>query len=83
MDEWYASWVKAGFEAVEKLLDPGPYSFGAEPGLADICLVPQVFNALRFKVSLDAYPKIAGVNTACAKLEAFEKARPENQPDRE
>lgn len=83
VDEWYASWVKAGFEAVEQLLDPGPYAFGAEPGLADICLVPQVFNALRFKVSLDAYPKISSVNSACAKLEAFEKARPENQPDRE
>ena len=83
VDEWYASWVKAGFEAIEPLLKPGPYAFGSEPGMADICLVPQIFNARRFKVSLDAYPKIAGVDAACAKLEAFEKARPENQPDKE
>jgi maleylpyruvate isomerase len=83
VDEWYTSWVKVGFEAIESLLKPGPYCFGAEPGMADLCLVPQIFNARRFKVSLEAYPKIAGVEAACAKLEAFEKARPENQPDKE
>lgn len=83
IDEWYVSWVKTGFEAIEPLLKPGPYAFGAEPGLADLCLVPQIFNARRFKMSLDAFPKIAGVEAACAKLEAFDKARPENQPDNE
>ena len=51
--------------------------------LADICLVPQVYNARRFKVSLDPYPKIAAVEAACLKLPAFDKARPENQPDAE
>lgn len=83
VDEWYTSWVKAGFESIEPLLKPGPYAFGSEPGMADICLVPQIFNARRFKVSLDAYPKIASVDAACAMLEAFDKARPENQPDKE
>lgn len=83
VDEWYASWVKTGFDAIEPLLKPGPYAFGSEPGMADICLVPQIFNARRFKVSLDAYPKIAGVEATCAKLEAFDQARPENQPDKE
>ena len=83
VDEWYRSWVMVGFEAIEPLLQPGPYCFGAEPGMADLCLVPQVFNARRFKVSLDAFPKIAGVEAACAKLDAFDKARPENQPDME
>ncbi len=83
VDAWYASWVKAGFEAVEALLKPGPYAFGAEPGMADLSLVPQIFNARRFKVSLDPFPKIASVDAACAKLEAFEAARPENQPDKE
>jgi maleylpyruvate isomerase len=83
VDEWYASWVKAGFEAIEPLLKPGPYCFGTEPGMADLCLVPQVFNARRFKVSLEAFPKIAGVEAACGKLDAFEQARPENQPDKE
>ena len=83
VDEWYRAWVIAGFEAIELLLQPGPYCFGAEPGMADLCLVPQVFNGRRFKVSLDAFPKIAGVEAACAKLDAFDKARPENQPDME
>jgi maleylpyruvate isomerase len=83
VDEWYASWVKSGFEAIEPLLRPGPYAFGAQPGMADLCLVPQVFNARRFKVALEAFPNISAVDAACAKLEAFDKARPENQPDRE
>ena len=83
VDEWYRSWVIEGFAAIEQLLQPAPYCFGAEPGMADLCLVPQVFNARRFKVSLDAFPKIAGVEAACAKLDAFDKARPENQPDAE
>ena len=83
VDEWYASWVKAGFEAIEPMLKPGPYAFGSTPGMADLCLVPQIFNARRFKVSLDAFPKIAAVDAACAKLDAFEQARPDNQPDRD
>ena len=83
VDEWYAAWVKAGFEAIEPLLKPGPFAFGAEPGMADLCLVPQVFNARRFKVQVEAYPKIASVDAACARLEAFEAARPDNQPDKE
>ena len=83
INAWYAHWVVAGFDAVEALINPGPYAFGAEVGLADICLVPQVYNARRFKVPLERYPKIAGVEVACAKLAAFDKARPENQPDAE
>jgi maleylacetoacetate isomerase len=83
VDDWYRSWVMVGFEAIETLIQPGPYCFGAEPSMADLCLVPQVFNARRFKVSLDAFPKIASVEAACAKLDAFDKARPENQPDME
>jgi maleylacetoacetate isomerase len=83
VDEWYASWVVAGFDAIEPLLRPGPFAFGTHVGMADICLVPQIFNARRFKVPLEAYPNILSVETACAKLPAFEKARPENQPDAE
>jgi maleylpyruvate isomerase len=83
IDAWYASWVISGFEAIEPLLKPGPYAFGAHVGLADICLVPQVFNARRFKVPLERFPKIAAVDAACAKLPAFDKARPENQFDSE
>ncbi len=83
INAWYAHWVVAGFEAIEALIKPGPYAFGSEVGLADICLVPQVFNARRFKIPLEAYPKIVAVDTACAKLDAFEKARPENAADAE
>jgi len=83
VDEWYRSWVLAGFEAIEPLLKPGPYAFGNRVTLADICLVPQIFNARRFKTPLDAFPKILAVEAACAKIAAFDKARPENQPDAE
>jgi len=82
-DEWYRHWVKEGFEALEALVQGGPYAFGADVTLADLCLVPQVFNARRFKVDMAKYPKLAAVDAACARLQAFEKARPENQPDAE
>jgi maleylacetoacetate isomerase len=82
-DAWYQHWVIQGFDALETMLGPGPYAYGADVTLADICLVPQVFNARRLKVPLDKYPKIVAVDAACAKLPAFEKARPENQPDAE
>lgn len=83
VNAWYADWVTAGFEAIEKLIRPGPYAFGQHVSLADLCLVPQVYNARRFKVPLEVFPRIAAVEAACNKLAAFEKARPENQPDAE
>jgi maleylacetoacetate isomerase len=83
VDEWYRHWVTQGFDAIEALLRPGPYALGAHVTLADICLVPQVFNARRFRVDMTKYPKITAVDAACLKLPAFDKARPENQPDAE
>ncbi len=83
IDAWYRHWIVVGFEALEAMVRPGPYAFGTEVTLADICLVPQVANARRFKVPLDAFPKIVAIDAACAKLAAFDKARPENQPDAE
>lgn len=83
IDAWYHHWVIEGFTALEQMIKPGPYCFGSHVTLADICLVPQVFNARRLKVPLDAFPKIVAVETACLKLPAFDKARPENQPDAE
>ena len=82
-DDWYRHWVTQGFEAIEALIRPGPYAFDAQVTIADLCLVPQVFNARRFKVDMAKYPKIAGVDAACLKLPAFDKARPKNQPDAE
>jgi maleylpyruvate isomerase len=83
IDAWYHHWVVAGFEAYEALLGAGPYSCGSDLTIADICLVPQVYNARRLKVPLDNYPKIVAVDAACLKLPAFDRARPENQPDAE
>jgi maleylacetoacetate isomerase len=83
IDAWYHHWILEGFEALEALIEPGPYLYGSAVTLADICLVPQVFNARRLKVPLDQFPKIVGVDAACAKLPAFDRARPENQPDAE
>ena len=83
VDAWYRYWVENGFAALETMLRPGPYAFGSRVTIADLCLVPQVFNARRFKADLSAFPKIAAVEAACLKLPAFDKARPENQPDAE
>jgi maleylacetoacetate isomerase len=83
INEWYASWVTAGFDAIEAIIRPGSYAFGSHVTLADICLVPQIYNARRFKVPLDRFPKILGVEAACNKLPAFDTSRPENQPDAE
>ena len=83
IDAWYHHWVTEGFKAIEAMIGPGPYACGAHVTLADTCLVPQVFNARRLKVPLDSYPKIIAADAACLKLPAFDKARPENQPDAE
>ena len=83
IDTWYHHWIIEGFTALETMLAPGPYACGTHVTLADICLVPQVANAQRLKVPLDKFPKIIGVDAACMKLPAFDKARPENQPDAE
>ncbi len=83
IDTWYHHWVITGFEALEAMIGEGPYLCGKEVTLADTCLVPQVANARRLKVPLDKFPKIVAADTACLKLAAFDKARPENQPDAE
>ena len=83
VDRWYAHWITVGFEAIEQLIDPGQFAFGDTPGLADVFLVPQVFNARRFKVPLEAFPGICAVEQACLALPAFADAAPDNQPDAE
>jgi len=83
IDAWYHHWVLDGFAALEAMIEPAPYSFGSQVTLADICLVPQLFNASRLKVPLERFPKIVAVDAACNALTAFEKARPDNQPDAE
>ncbi len=82
---WYRHWVKEGFDGIEPLLagskETGTFCHGDAPGLADICLVPQVFNARRFDCDLSAYPTILRINDACLALDAFDRAQPGNQPE--
>jgi maleylacetoacetate isomerase len=84
-DEWTRHWIGIGFDALEKMLadhpSTGTYCEGDVPTMADCCLVPQVYNAARFGFDLSRYPTIERINGACLALEAFEAARPENQPD--
>lgn len=84
-EAWVRHWIEVGFEALEDTLADNPstgtYCDGEMPTMADCCLVPQVYNAERFGVDLSRYPTIRRINEACLALEAFEAARPENQPD--
>jgi maleylacetoacetate isomerase len=84
-EAWTRHWIAAGFDGFEKLLADNPstgeFCEGDVPTLADCLLVPQVYNANRFKLDLAPYPCIRRINAACLELEAFQKAAPENQPD--
>jgi maleylpyruvate isomerase len=83
IDAWYHHWILEGFAAIEPTIEAAPYALGPDITIADICIVPQVANARRFKVPLDDFPKIVAVDAACGKHAAFAAARPENQPDAE
>ncbi|TMO72228.1 maleylacetoacetate isomerase [Pseudoalteromonas sp. S3785] len=81
-NKWYRHWVEVGFEKIESMLSEDcDFCVGDKPSLADICLVPQVFNALRFNVNMAAYPKIAAIYARCNALPAFNEAAPQNQRD--
>lgn len=80
---WYRHWVNEGFAALETLLEQGgsdDFCHGEVPGLADLHLVPQVYNALRYDVDLAPYPRIRRIDAACRALPAFIAAAPERQP---
>ncbi|MGP9576071.1 maleylacetoacetate isomerase [Halomonas sp. AOP42-D2-25] len=82
---WYRHWISEGFDALEAMLTAengtGAFCHGDTPTLADICLVPQVFNAERFECDLSTYPTIRRIAERCNDLEAFQKAAPGEQPD--
>ncbi|MGQ0676974.1 MAG: maleylacetoacetate isomerase [Rhodospirillales bacterium] len=85
-DRWFAHWIDLGFAAIERLLADGKtgrFCHGDAPGLADVCLVPQVANAGRVNLDMTPYPTIARIAGECARLPAFRKAEPQNQPDAE
>lgn len=82
---WCGRWIADGFDAVESLLaadpDRGEFCFGGTPTLADVYLVPQVESARRFQVDVTRWPRIAAVDAACQRLDAFRRAAPALQPD--
>ncbi|MGI9235866.1 MAG: maleylacetoacetate isomerase [Woeseiaceae bacterium] len=79
--DWYVHWIHEGFTPLEELADDGPFVFGENPTLADVMLVPQMYNARRFEVPIDRFPKLVRIVDSCNELSAFEKAAPERQPD--
>ena len=80
-DEWYRHWVSEGLGALEALAAPraGDFLFGDAVSLADICLVPQLYNARRFEVPLGGYPTLARVEAHCTALSPFAAAHPDRQ----
>ena len=76
-DRWYRHWIVEGFDALEAMAGEGRYLGGDAPGIADCCLVPQMYNARRFEVPLDAYPRLVAIDAACMELEAFQRAHPD------
>lgn len=81
--DWGKEWITRGFDALESELvkTAGTYSVGDEVTVADLALVPQVYNANRFKVDMSSYPTISRVNDSCIKLPQFQAADPTAQPD--
>jgi maleylpyruvate isomerase len=86
-DAWYRHWIDSGFTSLEKRLASdervGKLTFGDTPTLADVCIVPQVFNARRFDIDLSPYPTILRIADHASQIEAFAKAAPAAQPDAE
>ena len=79
--DWYAHWITEGFTALEALAAPraGEFLFGDTPTIADICLVPQMFNARRYSVPVEAYPTLLRADENATALEPFAKAHPDQQ----
>ena len=80
---WYHHWIAVGFAALETRLagSRSPFCVGERPTWADLCLVPQIYNARRFALQLDPYPTLTAIAARCEALPAFLAAAPENQPD--
>ena len=85
-ENWIRHWIDDGFQALEGLLanngaDQTKFSFGDQPSALECFIVPQVYNAVRFKMDMDKYPILKKINENCLSLPAFIKAHPDNQPD--
>jgi len=81
---WMNHWMERGLSAFQALIDPAtPFCFGERPGLADLCLVPQLYNARRWGADMGGLKRLSEIEAACLALPAFADARPEVQPDAE
>lgn len=80
---WQHHWIADGLGAVERLVSGDRFAAGETPSLADICLIPQLFNARRAGLDLEPYPKLLRIEKAAYELAAFVEAQPKNQPDAE
>ncbi len=81
--EWATKWIKKGFTSLENLLKPKAktFAFGETLTCADVFLIPQIYNAKRFKIDMSLFPVLSQIEKNCLALPAFQKALPENQPD--
>lgn len=77
VDRWYRHWIAEGFAALEAMAPESGLFGGDRPNLADICLVPQMYNARRFATDLSAFPRLVRIDAACNEMEAFQNAAPE------
>ncbi len=84
VDAWYKHWIAEGLGPLEAIAAPraGAFLFGDAPTIADICLVPQLYNARRFDVPLDGYPTLLRADASANALEAFAAAHPDRQKDK-
>ena len=87
VDDWARHWMREGFAAMQAMLsestETGAFCHGESPTMADCCLIPQIYNARRFRLDLSPYPEITRIEANALALPAFDRARPENQPDAE
>ena len=79
--QWIGHWISSGLATIEQLIGDSGFCFGPQPGLADVYLIPQLYAAERFSVSLAGYPRIARVAQLAAQHPAFINAHPSRQPD--
>lgn len=77
VDRWYRHWIAEGFAALEAMAPESGLFGGDRPNLADVCLVPQIYNARRFATDLSAFPRLVRIDAACNEMEAFQNAAPE------
>lgn len=79
--KWTQHWISDGLNAVEKMVEDEGFCVGSIPTLADVCLIPQIYNARRFNIDMSAYPKLSAIEARCETLDAFADAHPSVQPD--